>query len=265
MVFPSSPKAGDNVRVECFAMGYSDLWVLILSFTNMSDVRELACKAEVLWCCRGNLQYQWFKEDGPMPQRATITDYGRVLNIPNIEISDKGTYRCKVTRLNGQSDQATVLLPVDGKWSCSCTLLSLLLALITLKLIGCALTACYVSNIRHMWLPAEPFFTIPLKNQIVDLAGTVTLRCVASGIPTVVYSWWKNSMELKSDTLPAEDRQRITVSNNVLTITNVGVKDNGMYQCAASNLYGIRYSSAQLRVLSMFYSFTFLTYHLMLL
>nr|AUG84451.1 contactin [Platynereis dumerilii] len=184
MVFPSSPKKGDNVRIECFAMGYSDL---------------------------GNLQYQWTKEGSRIPPQAKIIDHGRVLNIPKVQIADSGTYRCKVTRVNGQSDEATVVLPVD----------------------------------------ATPYFTIPLKDQIVDLDGTVSLRCVADGIPSVDYKWLKNSEILTQNSLTPEDKERFTISNNVLTIRNVNDKDNGMYQCAAANLHGSRYSSAQLRVLSL--------------
>ena len=99
-------------------------------------------------------------------------------------------------------------------------------------------------------IPATPYFTIPLKDQIVDLDGTVTLRCVADGIPSVVYTWLKNSNVLTMNTLSPENRARFTISNNVLTIRNVNTGDNGMYQCAAANLHGTRYSSAQLRVLS---------------
>ena len=56
--------------------------------------------------------------------------------------------------------------------------------------------------------------------------------------------------ELNNATIPAEDKGRVIVSNNVLTFTYLDhTKDNGSYQCAARNAYATRYSTAELRVL----------------
>lgn len=50
-----------------------------------------------------------------------------------------------------------------------------------------------------------------------------------------------------------EDRDRIRIQDNVLTINEVqDSRDPGMYQCRASNTLKTRYSSAQLRVLGKF-------------
>lgn len=53
-------------------------------------------------------------------------------------------------------------------------------------------------------------------------------------------------------TLDQEDRGRIFIQDNVLTINYLhDERDPGMYQCRASNTLKTRYSSAQLRVLGM--------------
>ncbi len=65
-----------------------------------------------------------------------------------------------------------------------------------------------------------------------------------------VLRWLKNGLPLEDQILPG-DEQRVVISNNVLTFTSLDdEKDNGMYQCAATNTHGTRYSSAELRVLS---------------
>lgn len=53
--------------------------------------------------------------------------------------------------------------------------------------------------------------------------------------------------------LDIEDRGRIKIQDNIMTITNVhDERDPGMYQCRATNALKTRYSSAQLRVLGKF-------------
>ena len=98
-------------------------------------------------------------------------------------------------------------------------------------------------------LTAAPFFTIPLKNQHVDRDATLTWRCNGEGIPTVAFKWYRNATELRVQDMLPDDAARYSINNNVLTIEGVADKDQGMYQCAASNTHGTRYSSAQLRVL----------------
>ena len=57
-------------------------------------------------------------------------------------------------------------------------------------------------------IEAEPFFTIPLKDQHVDKGADLTWRCIASGIPTVVYSWYRNATILQIEDLPSADQAR---------------------------------------------------------
>ena len=53
------------------------------------------------------------------------------------------------------------------------------------------------------------------------------------------------------DQILPDDVDRVVISNNALSITNLNEeRDNGMYQCAATNTHGTRYSTGELRVLS---------------
>ena len=70
--------------------------------------------------CRDELSYNWQRVDGLMPSNSYVSDQGRVLNIPDIELPHAGTYKCTCTRLNGQSSSGTVQLPVDGQFLCYC-------------------------------------------------------------------------------------------------------------------------------------------------
>ncbi|CAL1529097.1 unnamed protein product [Lymnaea stagnalis] len=98
-------------------------------------------------------------------------------------------------------------------------------------------------------IQAKPYFTYPLTHQHVDVGSRLTWHCEAAGRPTPTYQWYKNGEVLKSS-------PGITVDVNTLTITTVdGKRDNGMYQCAASNSYGTTFSTAQLRVLEIKPSF----------
>ncbi|CAH0385516.1 unnamed protein product [Bemisia tabaci] len=61
-----------------------------------------------------------------------------------------------------------------------------------------------------------------------------------------------NGDPLIIDELPDEDRDRYFIQDNVLTIRYLSAeRDTGMYQCQAQNQLKTRYSSAQLRVLSL--------------
>lgn len=83
----------------------------------------------------------------------------------------------------------------------------------------------------------------------MDLHGELRWLCIANGKPAPTYKWYSNTTQIIPEDLPAEDQGRIIIQNNVLIIKDVMEKDAGMYQCGATNLHGVRYSSAQLRVL----------------
>ena len=68
---------------------------------------------------------------------------------------------------------------------------------------------------------AYPFFTIPLKNQHLDQNQDLEWRCIAEGIPTVTYSWYRNATLLTNESLSSADRARYSIRQNVLFIKQV--------------------------------------------
>lgn len=108
-----------------------------------------------------------------------------------------------------------------------------------------------IDNSVTLNIQAEPNFTIPLTDKHIDSRGQLVWTCEAFGIPDVNYTWWRNGRQLVMGYLDPEDRGRIRIQDNVLTITHVDdERDPGMYQCRASNTLRSKYSSAQLRVLA---------------
>ncbi len=94
----------------------------------------------------------------------------------------------------------------------------------------------------------KPNFTIPLRDQVRDFNSEVTFVCEAFAIPDANYTWYKNAELMDRDQL---DRDKYTIQDNVLTIKYLDPdKDDGMYQCKATNQLKGVFSQAQLRVLS---------------
>lgn len=95
---------------------------------------------------------------------------------------------------------------------------------------------------------SEPYFSYPLTNQHVDVGSRLTWHCEARGKPTPTYIWYKNGEVLVNSS--------VTIMGNTMTIASLSKdRDNGMYQCAAKNLYGITFTSGQIRVLEFAPSF----------
>ena len=91
---------------------------------------------------------------------------------------------------------------------------------------------------------AKPVFTFPLRNMHADVGSSLTWRCEAEAVPKAVYAWYKNSQLLKN--IPGQ----LEIHENVLHILRLDqTRDEGMYQCSASNAHGTSITSAQLRVL----------------
>ncbi|XP_055860413.1 contactin-like isoform X2 [Biomphalaria glabrata] len=95
-------------------------------------------------------------------------------------------------------------------------------------------------------LGAKPFFIKPLRDQHADIGSPLTWRCDARASPAAIYQWYRNG-----ELVQTNDETFIKVNYNVLLITKLDPKlHNGMYQCAASNIYGTSMSEGQLRVLA---------------
>lgn len=78
---------------------------------------------------------------------------------------------------------------------------------------------------------------------------TIRWKCKAVARPAATYSWYKNGVLVKNI------QGQIEVRSNVLTIYSVvKERDEGMYQCAATNQHGTTFSTGQLKVLCKSYS-----------
>ncbi|XP_014371017.2 contactin [Papilio machaon] len=159
--------------------------------------------------------YNWTRKNGNIPRKAHFSNYDRVLTIPNVGVEDEGEYVCDV-----RNDRANI------------------------------------HNSVFLKVQAEPNFTIPLADKHMDNKGDLHWNCEAFGIPDVNYTWWKNGVKLSMDTLEDEDRDRYIIQDNVLIIKFLDpTRDPGMYQCEAKNQLKAKYSTGQLRVLSLKPSF----------
>ncbi|XP_017890877.1 contactin [Ceratina calcarata] len=160
--------------------------------------------------------YNWTRKGAAaLPRGSYTTSYNRVLIIPRVHVDDQGEYVCRV-----QNDRLSI------------------------------------ENSVRLTIQAAPNFTIPLTDKHMDNRGDLTWTCEAFGIPDVTYDWFKNGELLDPQTLLSDDRgDRYSIRDNVLNIKNLDKRDEGMYQCRAKNQLKARYSSAQLRILSLKPSF----------
>lgn len=159
--------------------------------------------------------YNWTRKNAHLPRKSYLSNFDRVLTIPKVGVEDEGEYLCDV-----RNDRA------------------------------------HISNSVFLKVQAEPNFTIPLANKHMDNKGELHWNCEAFGIPDVNYTWYKNGEKLSMETLETEDRERYIIQDNVLIIKYLDpTRDPGMFQCEAKNQLKARYSSGQLRVLSLKPSF----------
>ncbi|KAA0709396.1 Vascular endothelial growth factor receptor kdr-like [Triplophysa tibetana] len=87
-----------------------------------------------------------------------------------------------------------------------------------------------------------PWLMQNLTNQDVNSSSTLTLACLAYGVPTPFITWYK-------DKTPVTAGPGITLKGNgTLTIERVKKDDEGMYECHASNAEGVAISSAVITV-----------------
>ena len=153
-----------------------------------------------------------------LPDGSYTTSHNRVLIIPNVKVEDAGDYLC--TAMSGRD---------------------------------------LISKPVTLSLQAMPTFTVPLEDKIMDRGASLVWTCEAFGIPDVSYRWFKNGKELD----PLDVRQmaggRYRIRDNILLIDGLvpGTEnsplpgDEGLYQCRASNALGSRFSSGQLKIISL--------------
>lgn len=155
--------------------------------------------------------YNWTRKGAPLPRSVKAMSFNRVLIIPHVQVEDQGEYICRA--YNGRSS---------------------------------------ITHSVQLSIQAEPNFTIPLSDKHMDNEAELTWTCEAFGIPDVTYSWFRNGELMQIEKLSENDRSRYIIQDNVLTIKYLNpTTDPAMYQCRAKNIRKAKYSSAQLRVLSL--------------
>ncbi|CAF3382137.1 unnamed protein product [Rotaria sp. Silwood1] len=163
--------------------------------------------------------YRWYREDAsgnlyPLQSKAILNNFNRELIIPNLQRDDMGLYRCEASN-----------------------------------------TRLVVYQSVLLQIQIDPVFVIPLEDQILDVGSVLQLYCEAysNELDQLSYSWFINATEIIFDRLTFEQQQRLTITNNQLMITNVQSYDNGIYQCAATNIQSNvqRFSSAEVRVITL--------------
>jgi hypothetical protein len=91
---------------------------------------------------------------------------------------------------------------------------------------------------------AKPYFPFGIGDRFVDPGQEVTWRCKSVARPAASYSWYKNGELIKNQPGVME------VYRDYLKIFNVdAVRDEGMYQCGATNVHGTTFTYGQLKVL----------------
>lgn len=80
------------------------------------------------------------------------------------------------------------------------------------------------------------------RQQTLPPGATVHFVCLSEGLPLPTVSWTHNNGTFLVNT------SRILVTNQLLTITNITLMDEGLYQCQADNTVGVTTSLFQLTV-----------------
>ncbi|KAM6984802.1 contactin 1b [Aplochiton taeniatus] len=94
------------------------------------------------------------------------------------------------------------------------------------------------------WLYVEsaPEWAETINNTKKDIGSEHTMRCVATGKPFPFIRWYKDGY---------------SYGKGELKFSKLTFDDSGMYQCLAENFWGIKYASAELRVIACAPTFEF--------
>ncbi|XP_071961512.1 contactin-3-like [Antedon mediterranea] len=146
----------------------------------------------------------WTRTDGEsLPSGSFQTDYSQELVIPNIAIEDAGTYRCSASN-SVQSG---------------------------------------ISNEGTVIVRSKPQWVDEIEDKNGDIGGEVIWTCVAESTEPIVYSWYRNGVEVQSSA-----KYLVSNGQRTLTISDLQEDDDAMFQCEASNEFGMIISTAQLNV-----------------
>ncbi|XP_030388310.1 neogenin isoform X2 [Scaptodrosophila lebanonensis] len=147
---------------------------------------------------------QWYKDDMPLPLdnlRMVVLPNG-ALEIDEVGPSDRGVYQCNVT--SGSISRMSSKTNLNIK----------------------------KANEAGADNPSAPSFLVGPSPKTVREGDTVTLDCVANGVPKPQIKWLRNGEELDLNDL---DSRFSIVGTGSLQISSAEDIDSGNYQCRASN------------------------------
>ncbi|XP_034120595.1 neogenin isoform X4 [Drosophila guanche] len=148
---------------------------------------------------------QWFRDDMPLPLdklRMVVLPNG-ALEIDEVGASDRGAYQCNVT--SGSVSRLSSKTNLNIK------------------------KASEVPGSDHA---VAPSFLVGPSPKTVREGDTVTLDCVANGVPKPQIKWLRNGEELDLNDL---DSRFSIIGTGSLQISSAEDIDSGNYQCRASN------------------------------
>jgi hypothetical protein len=146
--------------------------------------------------------------DIALPVGARITSHGRVLQLDPVQVEDSGEYVCSAA---------------SGR-----------------DVIAKSITLA---------VQALPRFHKPLTDRVMEPNANLQWTCEAFAIPSAEYEWYRDGEPLRVQRLSPQDANRYRISANHLSIERVQIeRDQGVYQCRATNQLGAAFTSGQLRV-----------------
>lgn len=138
---------------------------------------------------------------------------------------EKGT---EITHLGRVLTIYDAALTAEGNYVCTCV----------------RNTGRRASKIVIVAMEAKPYFPYPIGNLYPDVGMTVRWYCRAVARPKATYTWYKDGKQLV--TVPGQ----IEIVGGILTFVKVTKsRDEGTYQCAATNQHGTTFSTGQMSVL----------------
>ncbi|KAM9441662.1 contactin-5-like [Salvelinus alpinus] len=219
--FPLSVPAarGVTVRLECFALG--------------NPVPTIT----------------WRKMNGNIPKKARLRKSQAVLEIPNVQLEDSGTYECKAENpRGGTAFKGHLQVYTFPQWISTINDSQLDSG----DQLHWECKATGKPRPTYRWLRnGEPF--TPQGTLDPPTAGSAMEsrshhryshhRYSHTGNPRPTYRWLRNGE-------PFTPQSRVEMVNGELIIQTVQQADSGMYQCVAENKYGAIYCSAELNILA---------------
>ncbi|XP_076822486.1 protogenin B-like [Clavelina lepadiformis] len=147
-----------------------------------------------------SVQYEWKRSDGRRLQSKCRKIHGN-LHISNVVAKDAGTYICRAKLPSSSTSfvEKRVRLTVNSLYA--------------------------------------PEFSKPYEEYTTLFLSTVKLSCKVDGLPTPKVSWYRNGIERLSSGKMLIDEEPSFGSNSFL-IRHPQLKDEGYYQCFASNTVG---------------------------